>query len=44
MKKIPTLFKRVFDSHKIVNVLPEITEGCEEAFLHGEATVKWDGS
>lgn len=44
MKKIPTLFKRVFDGHKIVDVLPEITEGCEEAFLHGEATVKWDGS
>ncbi|MDE6787726.1 MAG: hypothetical protein K2J47_00180 [Ruminococcus sp.] len=44
MKKILTLFKRVFDGHKIVDVLPEITEGCEEAFLHGEATLKWDGS
>lgn len=44
MKKIPTLFKRVFDGHRIVDVLPEITEGCEEAFLHGEATLKWDGS
>lgn len=44
MKKIPTLFKRVFDGNRIVGVLPEITEGCEEAFLHGEATLKWDGA
>lgn len=44
MKKIPTLFKRVFDGNRIAEILPEITEGCEEAFLHGEATVKWDGS
>jgi len=44
MKKIPTLFKRVFDGHRIIDILPEITPGCEEAFLHGEATVKIDGS
>lgn len=44
MKKIPTLFKRVFDGNRIAEILPEITEGCEEAFLHGKATVKWDGS
>ncbi len=44
MKKIPTLFKRVFDGNRIVDVLPEITEGCEDAFLHGTATLKWDGS
>lgn len=44
MKKIPTLFKRVFDGNKIAGILPEITEGCEEAFLHGEATVKLDGA
>jgi len=44
MKKIPTLFRRVFDGNRIVDVLPEITEGCEEAFLHGTATLKWDGS
>lgn len=45
MKKIPTLFERVFDNHhKIVDVLPNITEGCEEAFLHGVATIKLDGS
>ena len=45
MKKIPTLFKREFEGHKIVNVLPEVTEGMEWV-LDGEgvATIKWDGS
>lgn len=44
MKKIPTLFKRVFDNHRIVDILPDITSGCEEAFLYGDATIKLDGS
>ncbi len=44
MKKIPTLFRRVFDKHKVVEILPEITPGCEEAFLNGRATVKVDGA
>ena len=44
MKKIPTLFERVYDGHKIVDVLPNITKGCEDAFLYGKATVKFDGS
>lgn len=44
MKKIPTLFKRVYDGHKIVDILDEITPGCEEAFLHGKATIKYDGA
>lgn len=44
MKKIPTLFKRVFENHKIVDITDEITPGCEEAFLNGIATVKWDGA
>lgn len=44
MKKIPTLFERVFDGHKIVDVLPNITPGCEEAFRYGTATIKFDGS
>ena len=44
MKKIPTLFKRRFEGHKIVEVLPIITPGCEEAFAHGLATIKYDGS
>lgn len=45
MKKIPTLFKREFEGHNIVNILPEVTEGMEWV-LNGEgtATVKIDGS
>lgn len=46
MKKIPTLFERVFDDkHKIVDVLPNVIEGMEWV-LEGEgiATVKRDGS
>ena len=48
MKKIPTLFKREFDekTHKIVNVLPELSDESLSWVLNGEgiATVKWDGS
>lgn len=44
MKKIPTLFTRVYENHKIIDILPEITPGCEDAFLHGTATVKVDGA
>lgn len=44
MKKIPTLFKRVFEGHRIVGIKDEITPGCEEAFLHGVPTVKFDGA
>lgn len=45
MKKIPTLFKREFEGHDIVNILPEVTEGMEWV-LNGEgiATVKVDGA
>lgn len=45
MKKIPTLFKRVFENHKIVDITPNFTsEECEEAFVNGIATIKRDGS
>ena len=44
MKKIPTLFKRIYENHKIVGITDEITPGCEEAFKHGIATLKIDGS
>ena len=44
MKKIPTLFERVFENRRIVDILPNITPGCEEAFLNGRATIKIDGS
>lgn len=44
MKKIPTLFEREYEKHKIVDIKNIITPGCEEAFKHGNATIKWDGS
>lgn len=45
MKKIPTVFKRVYEGHKIVDILDEFTnEKCKDAFLHGTPTVKYDGS
>lgn len=47
MKKIPTLFKREFDekTHKIINILPEVTEGMEWVLYDwGIATVKFDGA
>ncbi len=44
MKKIPTLFNREFEGHRVVKITDEITPGCEEAFLHGDATVKIDGA
>lgn len=44
MKKIPTLFARIYENHKIVEIKDEITPGCEEAFKNGLATVKVDGA
>ena len=45
MKKIPTVFVREFDNHRITGIKPEFTnERCKEAFLHGIATIKHDGS
>lgn len=44
MKKIPTLFTRVYENHKVVGIKDEITPGCELAFYQGIATVKVDGS
>ena len=44
MKKIPTVFKRAYENRKIVDILDEITPGCEEAFKNGVATIKIDGS
>ena len=45
MKKIPTLFRREFDHHNVVKILPEVTPGLEWV-LEGEgiATEKIDGS
>lgn len=45
MKKIPTLYVREFNNHKIVGVLDEISAGQEWVEAgEGEATVKMDGS
>lgn len=44
MKKIPTLFKRIYERHRIVGITDEITPGCKEAFLYGIPTIKFDGS
>ena len=44
MKKIPTLFVRKFENHKVVGITDEITPGCEEAFKRGRATIKTDGA
>lgn len=44
MKKIPTVFTRKFEKHRIVGIADEITPGCEEAFYHGIATIKIDGA
>lgn len=45
MKKIPTLFKREFENHRVVGVLPEFTNmECMTAFYFGEPTIKYDGS
>lgn len=46
MKKIPTLFKREFENHRVVKVLPEVTEGLEWVLSDPDVypTVKIDGS
>ena len=45
MKKIPTLFVREFENHRVVKVLPQVTDGFEWVLNgEGDATVKWDGS
>ena len=45
MKKIPTLFERVYEGHRIVGILPNVTPGCEWVLKgEGEATIKYDGS
>ena len=45
MKKMPTLFERVFENHKVIKVRNIVTEGCEWV-LNGEgvATEKLDGT
>lgn len=45
MKKIPTLFEREFENHRIVGISDKVHEGMEWVLAgEGMATVKWDGS
>lgn len=46
IKKIPTLFKREFENHKVVKVLPELSDESLSWVLDGEgiATEKIDGA
>jgi hypothetical protein len=45
MKKIPTLFERVFENRKIVGITPNIASGMEWVLAgEGIATIKRDGS
>ncbi len=37
MKKIPTLFKRIFENNKIVGITDEVIEGMEWV-LNGDGT------
>lgn len=45
MKKIPTLFERIFVNHKVTGITDKVTPGMEWV-LQGEgiATVKYDGA
>lgn len=45
MKKIPTLFEREFQNHKVVGISPKVTAGMEWVLEgRGVATLKIDGS
>lgn len=45
MKKIPTVFERQYENHKVVGITDKFTnEETERAFRLGLATLKWDGS
>lgn len=45
MKKIPTLFERVYNNHRVVGISNIVHPGMEWVFEgKGIATVKWDGA
>lgn len=45
MKKIPTLFERKFENHRIVRILPNISPDLAWVMAgEGVATIKWDGA
>lgn len=45
MKKMPTLFTRIFENHRPISILNEVTQGCEWALTDESiATQKLDGT
>ena len=45
MKKIPTLFERIYENHKMIGITPNVTPGFEWVIEgEGVATIKIDGS
>lgn len=44
MKKIPTVFERVFENNKIIGITGCIPKELQRALYHGDATVKADGA
>ena len=45
MKKIPTLFERLYENHRVVGITQNVTTGMEWVLSgEGEATIKVDGS
>lgn len=45
MKKIPTLFERIFENNRVVGITPNVTPGCEWVLEgKGIATLKFDGA
>ena len=45
MQKIPTLFERVFQNHKLVGITERVTPGFSWVLDgEGEATIKYDGA
>jgi hypothetical protein len=45
MKKIPTMFKRIYDGHNVVDITEEFTNPeCERALKEGLPYIKWDGA
>ena len=45
MKKIPTLFERVFEDHRVIHISETPIPGMEWVLQgKGIATIKWDGA
>lgn len=45
MKKIPALFERIYENHKVVGITPNVTPGLEWVLEgKGIATIKFDGA